>query len=712
MQQTNHAKVVPSFFAKFLRKDLICRIGNVSPSELLCWVRPGPLSDKSSQELRQQAIRRLRPRFDPIWESEIAIPVKEGWLNLLTPSERSAINEVFKDSPADRFQHLTLRELKKKMAIPVEQVLSILARIEAVDWNPNIVGITVPDWAMKSRHDLSDEAREEAKRVANLEWVKELKPTDIRFPCLDGESLSNQILNELRLPQVQAWVAPTVEKLTRAMAMTVCEEIHDVGIATANVAKRRRANEVKAKFASVFASRYASKSRQSLQDVGAEFGLTRERIRQMCDELVQVAQTRTVKLPTLEKLLTDVAALRSISEEDINTRFADQLGGIGIENSIDFAHEIGIKNIKVRHVDVNSRVEDRYVTVSMFESTNDEPWMQFALSFVSKDCSLMGCTNLFRIAGLLSIKHGVAPGQNSLESLIQQVPGYRCLDPKAGWFTTTAGERSAAASRLQKMLYVAQEPVNVDTIAEAFITACSWLDREDDRAFAFPPVHVLRNLFSGWDWITTIQHNRFSPREPILKNVLSETERILVEVIDSLGGVALRQEIAMGLMCEPYALTSAAVSSMLANTPIVEKVEHGIYRLRGRRLNLHAIAIARSRGESFRGIESVHFVPGQPIAVAIRQSSSDISAIRRVVYLPTNHIDHIQGVFLHASGVYEKLKVMNNGQIRRLSAIAEGLGILKKEMFELTFDLDKRTYEIRKLPSTPVKDRYNAQPAT
>lgn len=246
------------------------------------------------------------------------------------------------------------------------------------------------------------------------------------------------------------------------------------------------------------------------------------------------------------------------------------------------------------------------------------------------------------------------------------------------------------------MLYVAQEPVNIDTIAEAFITSSNWLDRDDEWAIAFPPIHVFRNLFAGWGWLTTIQHNRFSPREPMLKSVLGESEQGLVNVIESFGGVAMRHEILSVLVGNPYAVTSPAVGSMLASSPIVEKVEHGMYRLRGRRLNLQAIAEARLRSQTFRGIESISLLPGQPIAVAVTQSGSDEPLSRRVVYIPISHFEHIQGVFTHASGINENILVKSNGQVRRLSAIAHGLGILQKEVFNLIFNLETRTYEIRK----------------
>lgn len=427
MQHASHAKVVPSFFAKFIHKNLVCRIGEVSPSELTCWTRPGPLTEKSSQELRQQAITRLRSRFDPIWNSEISIPAKEGWLELLTSTERQGINKIVKEIPIAQFQFLTLREVKKKLAIPVDQILSILARMEAIDWAPSFANVKVPQPALQIRQDMSEEARHDAERVANLDWVTGLKPTDIRFPCPEGNPLSNQILKELALPQVAAWLPSIVERLSRAMAVTISEEIHEVGATAAAIAKKRLASDGQARWASIFFSRYDSKSGRSLHDVGVQFDLTRERIRQICDALLQVTKKRSVKLPVLEQVLTDVAALTPISEEDANKRFADQLGSAGIVGAIDFAREIGIENIRVKRVEVNSRKLDRYVTVSMIESSESSFWMQKALSYANKDCSLMGCTNLFRIAGLLSIRDGFALGKASLESLMQQAPGYRSL---------------------------------------------------------------------------------------------------------------------------------------------------------------------------------------------------------------------------------------------------------------------------------------------
>jgi hypothetical protein len=212
-----------------------------------------------------------------------------------------------------------------------------------------------------------------------------------------------------------------------------------------------------------------------------------------------------------------------------------------------------------------------------------------------------------------------------------------------------------------------------------------------------PPVHVLRTLFSGWDWLKTIQYNRFAPVTPFPRSVLSESEQLFVEAIESFDGVAVKSEIGAVLMGERLGVTPMAVASLLASSTIVQKLEHGIYMLRGRRLNLDAFRDARFRVQKRNnGAEVVPFDPDRPTTVTINQSGSEKEVERRVVYLPSYLTEHIQGEFSHATGVHRKIMI-SRGQIRRLAETADQLGIAANETFEVTFDTGERTFEIQKL---------------
>ena len=92
----------------------------------------------------------------------------------------------------------------------------------------------------------------------------------------------------------------------------------------------------------------------------------------------------------------------------------------------------------------------------------------------------------------------------------------------------------------------------------------------------------------------------------------------------------------------------------------------------------------------------------RPINAAVVQSGSDVSIDRRVVYLPKYLQGHVHGDFLHSAGKYGAISVALNQQIRHVAVVAQTLGVLPKESFELIFNLADMTYEIAVLPS-PTK---------
>ena len=706
-QGPKHARVLPCFAVAFMSKSLECdRLGSVDASELLSWSRPGLPSELSACALREQFVRRKRPSFDVIWNTPVNVKVVENWRQAVSDAERVRLLPLVEDEARiQAFPRLTLREVKDALRVPVADALGVLAKLESLYWVPE-PGRKVPSADALSLEDVPIDAAfvERMKVCLASPWVDALEPDDLRFPWMEGQKLAVWLSSQLERPVLSGLAHGLCTRLLAADAASWADELADVAIyAIDGSVPRPGSDAARQRWISIFVARYGGLRGLELQAVGDSFGITRERVRQICDAALVSLRSQPVKMPALERLLVVAARVMPLPMAEANVQLSRFLGGsCGLQAAIRFAEAVGFQS-PVQRAAPLARTLDGYKPVAMAEaSAAPATWVSAALSHARRDCTFVGCSNFIRIAGLLALEQGVAQDLETLRAVFSGAPGFRMLDEDSGWFTLVDSENSAAASRVRKIVCVAMGSVDLDTIASALMTDDRWFYKEGGgRALAMPPLHVLSALLAGWDWLCANAHNKYKARDAIdSRSVLSKTEFGAIEVLEAHGGVATRAEIAAHLMGD-LGFTSMAVSQVVANSSALYRLEHAIYGIRGRALSPEALAQARKR----RMAELADSQPGaalalqdvdlsRPISTVVTQSASTVAASKRVVYLPGYLSGKVEGVFSHKDGSLPDINVRPNNQIRRLSMIAESLGVGPGERFEVVFDVPGRTYAV------------------
>jgi hypothetical protein len=254
---------------------------------------------------------------------------------------------------------------------------------------------------------------------------------------------------------------------------------------------------------------------------------------------------------------------------------------------------------------------------------------------------------------------------------------------------------------MRKLMSVSGASADLDTVAAALMTDDRWFYREGGNAMAVPPLHVLGELFAGWDWLTANAHNIYTAKAVLdPERALSTTERGVVSVIRRLEGAATRADIDLHVMKE-LGFSKAAVSFTLATSPAIARLEKSIYCIRGMPVLTSGLTNARNR----RARETMGANGSAPLASEaidlsvpqrtwVTQSGSSVASYLRVVYLPLYLRGLVTGTFDHAGGTLPAIHVKSNQQIRKLAAAAEQLGVAPGARFEIEFDLANRRYEI------------------
>jgi hypothetical protein len=393
----------------------------------------------------------------------------------------------------------------------------------------------------------------------------------------------------------------------RELALAVCDECvpHDL--------------EGAQRWSTMLLARYLSPSGtgKTLHEIGDEHGITRERVRQICAECEEVLLERVVATPSLDRALAAIERIAPCGVDEANEQLARFIGDdAGVECLIGWAKALGRENVRIQCHRARRLLRGQMVETTVVERADTAPWVTPLIAHVSRDTQMFGCTNIIRVAGLLALKEGVAPGQEAIEAALEGSDLFRWLDRGSGWFALGDSDGCSAANRVRKIMAVASDHVGADEIAAALASDDMLIYKETHSlGLAVPPVHVLREMLRTWPWLKVVQKGRFTATEAFDPSaVLTPAEQLAVDVIEQHDGVACRFELRAVIERE-LKYTDMQLSVMLGSSPIFSRLEHALYTVIGRRVGDGAVNAARrrmrmkvSQGPS---LQAVHLQPDE-----------------------------------------------------------------------------------------------------
>lgn len=608
-----HACIVPRAFAKYIVASVEIGGKLVGPAELLAWECEAVPSEEEKDAAVRVILNRLRAGRKNIAAELFRFAQVLADAGLLSSEEQRDGRLLRGHAGSDgcfRFE-----EVRKVLKKPVVAGMRFLARLEAAGWLVDAADGSEPEAdegatkqrrkrpvGIRARLMSADPVSEDMLgRVRSLAWLGSVTPNDLRLWHRDEDAPQRAAQGGLQ----DGPTAEMVRAIARADMNTFAQEVEDVALCLAAARHGGKLVERSDRWVRIFVERYVSTTGagKTLEEVGQLFGLTRERVRQICAKLLEARDGMDVCLPATMRTLASARRAAPKPAQEMNEQLARLLGeGAGIEAAMNFAAEMGAQQVPVVRRESRLRVGDSYEWASTIEAADETPWGTLAFTAARREISLMGCTNLLHVAGALALEHEIAPGKEALVAVMQNAPGFRWLDREGGWFTLgDGGESSGAAWRIRKVMAVARNPVNVDDIATALITDDLWLYRERERGPSVPPLHVQRELLYGWGWLKSLQKNRFTPVAPIKNDVLSEIEKMFVDIIEANGGVAARHQLVLPI-CEKLKITDMAVNGQIGASPVIVKIEHGLYGLIGRTLEEGALEKGRTRLRERMGV--------------------------------------------------------------------------------------------------------------
>lgn len=508
--------------------------------------------------------------------------------------------------------------------------------------------------AKARRKELNLSLHEMALRIgisaATLNVLETSITSNIKQARIDAWEAALQVLRgwllnlDVEIPKPSPVVINTGDSLTAA------DEIRKIGcwIARKHGKKTtdiRHLSPSEVRSAEIFALRYgvAGEDAATLQSIGDMLGLTRERVRQIVEKMLERLQSSVIVVtPIVDAVFSDLLTKLPASVVNIDKDFRDRLGeSLSILSLDRFSREILGKGC-IQITERPSGMTKAWEKAVINPSTHNEAKLRAIRNSAFDMIRSCGGAQINWVAGTASWECGEIVTAQEILQACQMIAGFNWLVEEDGWLwfgeTTPADNRVLQQSR--KMLAVAGRRLDAEDIQQGLSRGRRYhYDPNRPRPVLIePPLTVVVAVLSQVPWLKVIQSDDFVADPAIrVEDVLSDSELEIYQLMLSAGGAMSRYDIKRS-MSGMFSDVSLAVN--LDNSPIFSRLDTGVFTLRGRQLSLTSIqrAMESVGGPSSAGKLEVHTIDG---SVSFTFSITEYQARNKFVDVPPNVLPYL-----------------------------------------------------------------------
>lgn len=418
---------------------------------------------------------------------------------------------------------------------------------------------------------------------------------------------------------------------------------------------------------------FAGAKPRTLESVGQEYGMTRERVRQIAQKAEDAA--RAMWLPTNNIQLVIDQLERRVP---LATGMAQTLVS-GLTSKPNFTVESLLNAAEVFDLTCNVAII-REGDVSFVDRTDRTPRIHEMVVDFRKATSKSGCINIDRMSLRLT---GELDSAETIKSVLMGLPETVWLDDSHSWAASGAPERSRLANNIRKVLTVC-DGIHVSELRNAVLRY--------HRVSFVPPQSVLLAYASKIAGYEVRDGKIFRPKDFVTFD-LGEIENALFDCFRTLGSPLPREQI------EDYCIDQRGLNvnsfwMYLTYSPLVQRIAPGIFGLVGAPVpvgtieNLRANRISDSRTE--HGWDSSG---GLWYATRLDRVSLNMG----MFYLPRYILDLTTGGWsiLLPDGTPSGRAEVNEQGIKGLKSTLELSGSEAGDVMRVLFNLAKQTVEVQ-----------------
>ncbi|NLE22915.1 MAG: hypothetical protein GX624_09070 [Actinobacteria bacterium] len=310
----------------------------------------------------------------------------------------------------------------------------------------------------------------------------------------------------------------------------------------------------------------------TLETTGRELGgITRERVRQLCERLARRLGECEVDAPALDRALvlaahavptTALELARRLADERIAARPFDPAGLLSAAAMLGRDPTFCLETVKDVRVALPYPPDPASDTAAVIEAVVDT-----ARAVVRR----AGAARVSDVKGRVAADLVAWVDDDLVTALVSEPEDFVWLERRTGWFYLPSVAKNAVASRVAKVLSVSGA-VGISDLHAGI--------RRDERMREFVmPEYILAELCRRLPGVKVegglvVADSRQRPED-----VLESTELALVRALRDAGGEADRRDLER--VCLAAGMKPASFNNRIAYSPLITDLGHGRYGLRG-----------------------------------------------------------------------------------------------------------------------------------
>lgn len=643
-----HEQIKPTFRNYFNKKNKRSVSGKIS--KIIS-------SEESYYDIFVKALHIVESNFErrtrkyPKWVGKMKMPLLPQEFNYfeleLKIRTENALNKIGIWEEPQRLSNKTVKDLLTLKNFGVLSLLDLMKNLEPyvkqfhsdiineeirISQKPLVESISYqPSFTQNRRKINSVELKNEAANLLELEFVESIKSEDFRFgdfirridkKAEDVSDLAKRIIIDENILTDETKTLLLLKELGEIVSTIQTMKLEDEleSYLQPIIIERDR---------KIVAGRFGlnGKGLSTLQAIGDEFQVTRERIRQICKKWADGLQESNIFAPKIENTIQFIAE-NAPNSCDV---MMEKLVLVGLTRK-PFQLE-NIKEItnlfKIDCPFILKEVDGKMYILS----DENEMTVNLIHKKARKAIEHWGASTIEEIAFQLDEEKQTVSNE-FVEQVLTSKDDFCWLDKESGWFWLKSVPRNRLYNQMRKVLSVA-EKIDISELR-------SGISRHHRTRSLSPPKRVLLEFCKQTN-LGRIEDGLIIPDSDLnWEEELSETEQFLVLILKENSNVMRRVEFEK--VCMELGMSNPAFQVYLSYSPVIVKFGIGVYGLRGINIPIGLIESITNTTSRRRGRVLKDFGwKNNNIWIAYQLSESAIKS--GVIGVPSAVKDYIEGEF-------------------------------------------------------------------
>lgn len=487
--------------------------------------------------------------------------------------------------------------------------------------------------------DAVDEVVLAARALSEFDAKEFIKTSDVRFGHLfhrifpDASDLA-EVIDRI--------LAGEIGFLSNRDTLTILTDLKKLLIETSSLTLEQEIENIasvrnEGRNVEIFVQRYGVNGQgvSTLQEVGDKYGITRERVRQLCSN-VEKSFTVDTYMPVLDRVITLVETKVPAPSTLVET--AVKQAGL---TSTEFKIESIVSIAKITGRCVNFTVELAHGSPIVLPPESDS----FRSRIRPIACKLIDHLGVARLEDLINVVSGdYLVTTDIIENVICSQPDFHWLDNEKGWFWLSNVNRSPLRNQIRKILSVTPK-LHISDLRKC-------VRRHYRMQGVAPPINILKEYCRQQPDLL-VENDTVRSRVALdMKKSLNNTEYEMVSVLKANGDVMRRTEFEEA--CLKRGIPRPTFFKMIDYSPVINRLDRGVYGLRGAIVSMGQVDELIPRIKKGKVLQDFGWKDSNQIWIAYRLS---INAIRTgSLSVPTRLKELLSGVYRN-SNCWDHVKI-------------------------------------------------------